>query len=206
MALLQPRSPLDVGQAGEVLAVAVQQVEAEQAHRHLQHRLGDAVLAAPVHHLLEGAQLTGGGVGGQHLALQDRPAWTDARPQHLHDVGELGGYALQAAAERLQPPVAGAVGLHPDAVVLVLGGARPTQLVQEGQADLHAGGVRRDLALAQQRHRGQQGGRGLGEQPGEAVDQPKAGAGGLQVAVRLGDTRSCEACGGGRGDGQVSRC
>src|SRR6266571_324342 len=68
-----------------------------------------------------------GRVGSDHLALQDRLAGAQPGGEQLHDVGKLGRDALQPAGEQLQPPVGGAVGLHPHAVVLVLGRAGPAQ-------------------------------------------------------------------------------
>ncbi len=54
------------------------------------------------------------------------------RPQagveHLHDVGELPGHPFQAAGEQFQVAVGGAMGLYPDAVVLVFGGAASAEL------------------------------------------------------------------------------
>ena len=51
----------------------------------------------------------------------------EAGVEQLDDVGELPGHPFQAAGVQLQLSVGGAVGLHPDAVVLVLGraAARP---------------------------------------------------------------------------------
>jgi hypothetical protein len=55
------------------------------------------------------------------------------------------------------------------------------------QAELHPGEVGRDLALAQQRHGGQQPLGGLPHQLGQPADQLQPGGGTLQVPVGLGD-------------------
>jgi hypothetical protein len=124
---LQPGAPLQVWQAGEVGAVGVQQVEAEQAYGEVARCLGDAVLAAAEHDLLERAQLAGGRVGGDRLAFQDHLPRPEALVEQLHDLQELGREAFQPAGVQLQLPVGGAVGLEADAVVLVLGRARAAE-------------------------------------------------------------------------------
>jgi hypothetical protein len=55
-----------------------------------------------------------------------------------------------------------------------------------GQADVHSGEVRCDLPLAQQRHRRQQLGRRLRDQPGDAVDHRQPGSRLLQIPISLG--------------------
>ena len=97
IAVGQPGPPLRVGQPGQVLAVGVEQLEAEQAHRHVAYRLVDAVLAPAEHDLLERAQLPGGRVEGDDLALEDRLAGAQPGRQQLDDVGELGADAAPAA-------------------------------------------------------------------------------------------------------------
>jgi hypothetical protein len=76
-------------------------------------------------------RLPGGRVKGDHLALQDRLARAEPAPEDLDDVGELGADALLPAGEQLEGAVSGAVGLHSNAVVLVLGGALPAQLGED---------------------------------------------------------------------------
>jgi hypothetical protein len=56
-----------------------------------------------------------------------------------------------------------------------------------GQAEVHPGEFRRDQALAQVADRGQQLGRGSGQQGGQPVGQRQPPAGLFQVAVGLGD-------------------
>ncbi len=56
-----------------------------------------------------------------------------------------------------------------------------------GQAEIHAGELRRDQTLTQVTDRAQQLVGGLGEQSGEPVDQHQPAAGLFQIAVRLGD-------------------
>jgi hypothetical protein len=80
----QARLPRD----GEVLTVGIQQLEAEQAHRHVPHHLGDAVLAPPEHDLAERAQLPGGRVDGDDLPLDDRLGRAQPRRENLDDIGE----------------------------------------------------------------------------------------------------------------------
>lgn len=69
-----------------------------------------------------GTQLAGGRVEGDHLPLRDRLPRAEPGAQDVDDVGELGADALLPAGEQLQHAVSGAMGLHPDAVVLVLEG------------------------------------------------------------------------------------
>src|SRR5256886_17490175 len=103
------------------LAVGVEQLEAEQAHRYVAHGVSDAVLAPPEHDLLERAQLPRGRVERDDLTLDDRLGRAQPCRQDLDDVWELGGDALKPPGEQLDLAVGGAVRLDPDAVVLVLG-------------------------------------------------------------------------------------
>src|SRR2546430_15462027 len=107
------------------LAVGVEQLEAEQAHRYVMYGVGDAVLAPPEHDLLERAQLPGGRVERDDLTLDDRLGWAQPRRQDLDDVRELGGDALQPPGEQLDLAVGGAVRLGPGAAALILGRAPP---------------------------------------------------------------------------------
>ena len=120
-----------VRQLGEVLAVGVQQLEAEQTYRHVLHGLGDAVFASPEHDLLKRAQLPGGRVEGNDLSLQDRLARGKPLLERLDDVRELVTDALQPAGEQLDSAVCRAVCLDPHTVVLVLGRAFAAQFGQD---------------------------------------------------------------------------
>ena len=94
-------------------------------------RLGDAVLAAPEHHVLAGRSSPARpGRGPPHCTLEVALR-AQALVEHLHRLGELGRDPVQPAGVQLQDPVGGAVGLDPDAVVLVLGRAGPPQLGQD---------------------------------------------------------------------------
>jgi len=113
------------------LAVGVQQLKQKQADRDVLDGCGDAVLAAPEHDLLEGAQLPGGGVEGDHLPLNDRLLRGERGAQVAGDLRELGGHVAEPAGVQLHGAVGGQVGLDPHAVVLVLGRADPTQPLQD---------------------------------------------------------------------------
>ena len=123
----ESRSTVQIGHAGEVLTVGVQQLKAEQPDRHIPCGLGDSMLAAPEHDLLEWAQLAGRCVVRHHFALQDRLARTQPGLQQLDYVGELAACPLLSAGEQLNPAISSAVCLDPHAVVLVLSHATPTQ-------------------------------------------------------------------------------
>src|SRR2546430_13452140 len=110
------------------LAVGVEQLEAEQAHRYVAHGVGDAVLAPPEHDLLEGAQLPRGRVERDDLTLDDRLGRAQPRRQDLDDIRELSGDALQPPGKQLDLAVGCAVCLDPDAVGIVFGRAPPAQL------------------------------------------------------------------------------
>jgi hypothetical protein len=185
---------LRVRQHGQVPAVGVEQLEAEQPHRHILDRLVDAVLAAPQHDLAEWPQLAGGGVVGDDLALEDRLGRPEPGRQQLDDVGELVGYFLKPPGEQLDTSVGGAVRLNPDTVVLVLGGAPPAQPGQDlrgvgqplGQHDPH----RVARLHPQLFHRGQpaarQRGGDLAEVAADVVAALQHRPGGLAARVHLG--------------------
>jgi hypothetical protein len=112
-------------------------------------------------------------------ALEHRPDLEGRRPVGVQLPEQLlGGQAevadLPRPRQHLLGGGAGGLGDRP--------GGHPL-----GQPQLHAGEVGRDLALAQQRDRGQQLGWGLLEEPGQPLDQRQPGAGLLQVPVGLGD-------------------
>ena len=198
--------PLRVGQPGQVHPVGVQQLEAEQPHRHVLHGLVDAVLAPPEHDLAERVQLPRGRVVRDDLPLQDRLARPQPRGQRLDDVGELRGHPLQPAGEQLDRPVRGPVRLHPDAVVLVLRRALPAQLGQDlvrlgeplGQHGPHRV-ARADLDLLGRRQAA--GGQGGGDPAQVAADvvgafqhRPGGPPAGVDLGQRVQD--------GGRADAQ----
>jgi hypothetical protein len=106
------------------------------------------VLAAAVHDLLERPQLARGRVGRDHLALQDHLARPQALVEQVDHVRELATDPLQAAGEQLDLAVGGAVGLDPDAVVLVLGRARPAELGQQLRGVAHPLGEHRPHRVA----------------------------------------------------------
>ena len=89
------------------------------------------MLAPAEHDLLERAQLAGRRVVRDRLALEDRLPRAERRVERLDQVGELVVDPLQPAGEQLDLAVGGAVGLDPDPVVLVLGGALAAQPGQD---------------------------------------------------------------------------
>jgi hypothetical protein len=127
------------------------------------------------------AALGAGAFGGGDLvqALEDHLDLQGGRPVGVQLPKQpLGGQAEVADRARGGQDL---LGRH-----LGGGGDRPggQPLVQ---VELHPGEVGRDLALAQQRHRGQQPLWGLPHQPGQPVDQLQPGGGTLQVPVGLRD-------------------
>jgi hypothetical protein len=126
------------------------------------------------------------GLGAGPLGLGDL-VQAGEHPLHLQG-GRPGAGRLTQQLLGGQAQVAGVAGGGQDLLGGDAGGLGDSPGGQPvGEAQLHPGEVGRDLALAQQRHRRQQVGRGLAEQPGQAVDQLQPGAGPLQVPVGLGD-------------------
>ena len=93
---LQRGAPPRVRQHGQVLAVGVQQLEAEQAHGHVPDGLVDAVLTAPQHDLAERPQFARGRVVRDDLPFEDRLGRPQPRPAARQRPG-TGRKSAQAA-------------------------------------------------------------------------------------------------------------